>query len=278
MVVVVNASGVASLGCTVYDYHTLYKLARGHFAVARRSTPGPVPETPGIPLPPWRDPLARRTRRTARPPLDRDRIVDTALGIVDAEGIDGLTFRRLADALSVTPMSIYWHVADKAELLELVGHAVLAEVEMPVREGGWRDQLRDVHRSMFATFLRHPNTTDILVGRARFGPGGLALFERILSILLDAGFTPEAAFDAYQSTYLFTLGFMATSSRSTEFLEVQRQGLGYMLSLPEERFPSIRIVAPVIGRRPRDEQFEIALDVVIEGIAASLLGPGPAAD
>jgi AcrR family transcriptional regulator len=260
----------------MYDYHTMYKLARGNLTVARRSTPDPAPETPGLPLLPWRDPLARRTRRTARPPLDRGRIVDTALGIIDADGIDGLTFRRLADSLGVTPMSIYWHVADKAELLELVGHAVLAAVEVPARHGDWRDQLRDVHRSMFASLLRHPNTTDILVGRARFGPGGLALFERILSILLDAGFTPEAAFDAYQSTYLFTLGFMATSSRSQEFLDIQRQGLAYMLSLPVEQFPSIRAVAPVIGHRPRDEQFEIGLDVVIEGIAASLHRPGAA--
>jgi AcrR family transcriptional regulator len=241
-----------------------------------KATPGRA-EANDLPLPPWRDPLARRTRRTAREPLDRARIVAAALAIVDADGIDGLTFRRLADDLGVTPMSIYWHVADKAELLELVGHAVLAEVVIPARHGPWREQLRDVHRAMFDALLRHPNTADILVGRARFGPGGLALFERILSILLDAGCTPEAAFDAYQSTYLFTLGFMATSSRSPEFLEGQRQGLVYMLSLPAERFPSIRAVAPVIGRRPRDEQFEVGLDVVIEGIASRLVPGGATA-
>jgi len=230
-----------------------------------------------LPLPPWRGPLARRARRATRAPLDRTRIVETALRIVDAEGIERLTFRRLADDLGVTPMSIYWHVADKAELLELVGHAVLAEIVLPPREGDWREQLRDVHRAMFAALLRHPNTSDILIGRARFGPAGLALFERILSILPDAGCTPAAAFDAYLSTYLFSLGFMATSSRTPEFVEIQHQGLLYMLSLPEARFPSVRAVAPSIGRRSRDEQFEIGLEVVIEGIAASLVAP-PAPD
>jgi AcrR family transcriptional regulator len=242
--------------------------------MTRRQTDGPRDEAADLPLPPWRDPLARRTRRTTREPLDRSRIVAAALAIIDTDGIDGLTFRPLADSLGVTPMSIYWHVADKAELLELVGHAVLAEVVIPPRTGTWQEQLADVHRAMFAALLRHPNTADILIGRARFGPGGLALFERILSILLDAGCTPEAAFDAYQSTYLVTLGFMATSSRSPEFLAIQRQGLEYMLSLPVERFQSIRAVAPVIGRRPLDEQFEIALRVVIGGIAASLVGAG----
>jgi AcrR family transcriptional regulator len=201
--------------------------------------------------------------------------VRAALEIIDTGGVAALTFRRLADDLDVTPMSIYWHVADKTELLELVGHAVLAEITIPERRGTWREELMDVHRAMFAGFLRHPQTTDILVGRARFGAGGLGLFERILSILLDAGLTPEAAFDAYQSTYLFTLGFMATANRTPEFLEVQRAGLDYMRELPVERFPSIRAVAPVIGRRDLEAQFEIGMGVVIEGIAG-FLGPRPA--
>ena len=212
----------------------------------------------------------RRPRRAARPPLDREQIVDATLRIVDAEGAEALSLRRLAETLGVTPMSIYWHVRDKGELLELVGHAVFLEMEIPVTQGDWRAQLRDVHRSMFAGFLRHPNTADILIGRARFGPGGLALFERIVTILLGAGFSPESAWDAYQSLYVFTLGSMATASRTPDFREIQTQGLLYMLSLPADRFPSIRAVAPVIGGRSLDEQFEIGLDVQIEGIAARL--------
>ncbi|HYO41759.1 MAG TPA: TetR/AcrR family transcriptional regulator C-terminal domain-containing protein [Candidatus Limnocylindrales bacterium] len=227
-----------------------------------------------VPLPPWRTEVQRRAKRGPAPQLDRERIVARALEIIDADGIGALSLRRLADDLGVTPMSLYWHVADKAALLELVGHAVLAEIVLPERVGSWTDQLRDIHRAMFVSFLRHRNTTEILVGRARFGPGGLAAFERILAILLDAGFTPEAAFDAYQSLYLFTLGFMATSSRTPEFIAVQREGAEYMLTLPFERFPSIRAVTPVIGRRPLEDLFEIGLDVVIAGIAARL---GPAA-
>ncbi len=225
---------------------------------------------PAIPPPPWSGARISRATRAARPPLDRSQIVAAALGIVDAEGIDAVSLRRLAEALGVTPMSIYWHVRDKAELLELVGHAVLAEIQIPAAHGDWRAQLREVHRAMLAGFLRHPNTADILIGRARYGPGGLALFERILRILLGAGYSPEAAFDAYQSLYLFTLGFMATSSRTPEFREAQRQGVEYMQSLPAERFPSIRAVAPVIGRRSLEAQFEIGLDVQIAGIEARL--------
>lgn len=235
------------------------------------SVPTSAPSAEGaLPVPPWRTPVQRRAKRGPRPQLDRGRIVARALAIIDADGIAALSLRRLADDLGVTPMSLYWHVADKSELLELVGHAVLAEIVIPDRAGEWKDQLRDIHRAMLVSFLRHRNTTEILVGRARFGPGGLAAFERILAILLDAGFTPEAAFDAYQSLYLFTLGFMTMANRTPEFIEGQRQGALYMLTLPVETFPSIRAVTPVIGRRSPDEAFEIGLDVVIEGLASRL--------
>jgi len=108
---------------------------------------------PALPAPPWRTPVQRRARRGPRPQLDRERIVAAALRIVDAEGVPALSLRRLADDLGVTPMSLYWHVADKAELLELVGQAVLSEIELPARTGGWKEQLRDVHRAMLTTFL-----------------------------------------------------------------------------------------------------------------------------
>ena len=227
-------------------------------------------DVPTLPIPPWASDRRRQRQARERAPLDRARIVAAALGIVDADGIEGLSLRRLADDLGVSPMSLYWHVRDKAELLELVGQAVLAAIEIPAPRGDWREQLRDVHRAMFRGFLAHPRTGDLLIGRARYASGGLALFERILSILLGAGFPPETAFDAYQSLYLFMLGEMATSSRSPQFIDVQRQGVLYMHSLPADRFPSIGQVAPVIGRRSLEEQFEIGLDVEIEGIAARL--------
>jgi len=228
-----------------------------------------------LPAPPWRLTVPRRARRGAAPQLDRDRIVRRALDIVDAEGTGALSLRRLADDLGVTPMSLYWHVADKAELLELVGRKALAEIELPPRAGDWKEDLRAIHRALLAAFLRHPNAGELMIGRARFGAGGLAAFERILEILLGAGFTPESAFDAYDSLYLFTLGFMATSSRSPEFLQGQRDGWAYMLTLPEDRFPALRAVTPVIGRRSTEARFELALEVVVEGVATRLRGTAP---
>jgi TetR/AcrR family tetracycline transcriptional repressor len=231
----------------------------------------PAPEVAEIPAPPWAAMPARRAKRAARPPLDRDRIVAAALGIVDGEGVEALSLRRLADALGVTPMSIYWHVRDKAELLELVGTAVLAEIEIPPAHGNWRQQLTDLHRAMLVVLLKHPNALDVLIGRARYGPAGVTMFERLLTILLDAGLSPQAAFDAYMILYEYLLGFAAVANRTPEFREMQQQGVLYLLSLPPERFPSIVSVAPTIGRHAPEEQFEIGLAALVEGIAQKLL-------
>ena len=235
-----------------------------------RDTDGRI-DMPTLPPAPWREPPRPRRRRGSRPALDRERVVEAGLQIVDAEGVEALSFRRLAADLGVTPMAVYWHVQDKAELLDLIGERVLEAVDVPPAEGDWRTQLREVHRAMLGPLLEHPNAVELVIGRARFGPAGIALFERILSILRAAGFSPQATFDAYQSLYLFQLGFMATARRTPEFREVQRQGALYLRSLDPGHFPAIGEVAPVIGLRPLADQFEIGLGVVIEGIGAALL-------
>jgi TetR/AcrR family tetracycline transcriptional repressor len=229
--------------------------------------PDVVPGVAEVPPPPWAVQPARRAKRAAHPPLDRDRIVAAALGILDGEGVEALSLRRLADALGVTPMSIYWHVRDKAELLELVGQAVFAEIEIPPARGDWREQLTDLHRAMLVGLLKHPNALDVLIGRARYGAAGVTMFERLLTILLGAGLSPQTAFDAYMILYEYLLGFTAVANRAPEFREMQQQGVVYLLSLPAERFPSIATVAPTIGHRSLEEQFEIGLAVLIEGIS-----------
>jgi AcrR family transcriptional regulator len=232
-------------------------------------------DRPPLPPAPWREEPIRRRRRASHPGLDRERIVDAGLRLVDAEGVDALSLRRLAIELDVTPMAVYWHVRDKADLLDRIGERVLESVEVPPAEGDWRRQLRHVHVAMLGPLLEHPNAVELMVGRARFGPAGIALFERILAILRGAGLSPEAAFDAYQSLYLFQLGFTASARRSPEFRAVQAEGAGYLRSLDAGDWPAIAEVAPVIGARTLVEQYEVGLAVVIEGIGAALLREPP---
>ena len=225
-----------------------------------------------LPPLPWRLAPTHRRSRASRTALDRERIVDAALRIVDADGVDALSLRRLATDLDVTPMAIYWYVADKSELMDRVGERVLDSIEVPPPRGDWQTQLRDVHIAMLRPLLEHPNAVELMVGRARYGRAGIALFEWILSILSGgAGLTPEQAFDAYQSLYQFQLGFTAMARRSPEFRAAQAQGVGYLRALDPSAFPSIAAVAPVIGRRSLEEQYVLGIEVVIAGIEASMV-------
>lgn len=230
-------------------------------------TAGPV----AAPPPPWRRASPSRRRRGPGPALDRDRVVGAALGLVDREGVAALSLRRLAAELGVTPMAVYWHVRDKAELLDLIGERLFEMVEVPPAAGGWRAQLRAIHRAMLVPLLEHPDAVGLMVGRARFGPAGIALFERILSVLLGAGLAPEAALAAYQSLYLFQLGFAATAHRSPAFRAVQAEGAAYLRSLDPAQFPAIATVSPSIGPGSLEEQYAAGLEVVLAGIAATLV-------
>ncbi len=230
-------------------------------------TAGPV----AAPPPPWRRASPSRRRRGPGPALDRDRVVGAALGLVDREGVAALSLRRLAAELGVTPMAVYWHVRDKAELLDLIGERLFEMVEVPPAAGGWRAQLRAIHRAMLVPLLEHPDAVGLMVGRARFGPAGIALFERILSVLLGAGLAPGAALAAYQSLYLFQLGFAATAHRSPAFRAVQVEGAAYLRSLDPAQFPAIATVSPSIGPGSLEEQYAAGLEVVLAGIAATLV-------
>lgn len=109
---------------------------------------------PVIPSPPWnrvppRGPIRRRD------PLNREAIVGGAIRILDTDGLDGFTMRRVAEALGTGPASLYWHVGSKDGLLDLVFDEVIGEQHVPDADPGhWQEQFKDVARTMHATILR----------------------------------------------------------------------------------------------------------------------------
>lgn len=112
---------------------------------------------------PWnRVPPRSSIRR--RDPLNRKAIVDAA--ILDVDGLDGFTMRRVAEALGTGPASLYWHVGSKDSLLDLVFDEVVGEQDIPDADPGrWQEQLKDVARMMRVTILRHRDIVRISIGR-----------------------------------------------------------------------------------------------------------------
>jgi TetR/AcrR family tetracycline transcriptional repressor len=119
--------------------------------------------------------------------------VRAALETLDEAGLDGLTMRRLADRLGVQSPSLYWHVHDKDELLSLIADAICGEIEPPDPSLPWVAQLEAVAWEYRRVLSRRRDSALVLANTPPVGPNRLRLAERMLAVLVDAGFTPAVA-------------------------------------------------------------------------------------
>ena len=125
--------------------------------------------------------------------MQRDRIVQRALEIADAEGLDAVSFRRLAADFGVTPMALYRHVSDRDDLLTAMTDLVLAEIGLPnENHDDWVQTLREVLRSAVAAYTRHP-AARALSSAGRWSVRSLILTESLIQLLTAAGFTAREA-------------------------------------------------------------------------------------
>ncbi|GAA4608271.1 TetR/AcrR family transcriptional regulator [Actinoallomurus liliacearum] len=155
------------------------------------------------------DPLANSvwTRpprsRGAQPTLSREQIVRTAIELLDEKGLDGLSMRRLGSRLAAGATSAYWYVATKDELLELVLDEVMGEIEVPeVGAADWRTAAAALAHGLRAMILRHPWVAGLFGVRPAMGPNAMRMSDRMVGVLIAAGFTGMPV--AYASSLLMS--------------------------------------------------------------------------
>ncbi|WP_199922659.1 TetR/AcrR family transcriptional regulator [Streptomyces sp. NRRL S-87] len=136
-----------------------------------------------------------RMARPRKPLLSRDRIVETAGALVDAEGLEALSTRRLAAALGVSGPSLYNHFRTKDEILDAVADAVSARVDLSVFEDGrdWREALHDWAVSYRRALADHPNIVPVLARGPGRRPAGLRVADAVFGAMTDAGWPPAQA-------------------------------------------------------------------------------------
>jgi AcrR family transcriptional regulator len=209
-----------------------------------------------------------------REPLTRDRIVRTAMSIVDDEGLDALNMRRLADELGTGPASLYAHVANKDELLQLLVDLAVAGHEIPHPDPDrWQEQVKEVVRGIRAGLGAHRDLARACLGRIPSGPEAMVNVERFLAILVAAGLPRQVV--AYS---VDILALYATTTAYEESLYAARddedpaayieEAHAYFRGLPREQFPLTADLAPELTRCEGDERFEFGLDALVRGIAA----------
>lgn len=177
--------------------------------------------TPGGPQPTRRDTTANSgARRGPRPGLTVDAVVDSAITVADAEGLEAATMRRVAETLGVAPMTIYTYVPGKAELLDLMLDTLYARMPRTDSTGQpWQDRVAAVAEENLALFRAHPWAATVTTGRPPLGPGLLAKYEHELRAFDDTDLD-DVVRDA-ALTYL--LDFVRAAVRTaTEVLTARR--------------------------------------------------------
>lgn len=231
----------------------------------------------GQPLPPFPWQQHERPART-REPLTREAIVNAALRVLDAEGFDALSMRRVAQELNTGAASLYAHVTNKDQLVDLMLDRVYAEFDVPDADPGrWQDQVKDIVRSGLRVLLAHPGLARASLAGIPMGPNGLLLTERCLAVLRAGGLPDHVASYAGEliGQYISVSAIEREAARErfplddpAQVQEFSRQFRAYLESLPPHQFPNLTAMAgPLTAMPGEDERFELGLDILVRGLA-----------
>ncbi|HEX4559324.1 MAG TPA: TetR/AcrR family transcriptional regulator C-terminal domain-containing protein [Mycobacterium sp.] len=212
--------------------------------------------------------------------INRSLILQTALRIIDRDGVEGLSMRRLSDAVGRDPTVVYRHVPNKAAVLDGVVEIVLAQLAVDTADADWAAQLRIVAHEFRRLALTHPNVVPLMVTRplatplGQRPPGMLRPLEDILTLLTSAGFAGADALHIYRVLFGYLHGHILDDlqeivERPEETDDVLRLGLH---RLPITEFPQVRALAPVFASYDGAAELDRGLDILLPGLAADLPG------
>ena len=236
------------------------------------------------------------SRRSDQPGgLDRERITDATVRLLDAEGLSRFSMRRLAAQLDVTAMSVYWYVDTKEDLLELALDAALGELALPPVDaaGDWRDQLRLLATEYRAVLVRHPWMSSLAGMFLNIGPHAVNLARTLRRVVDRTGLPPHERAGAISAVFQFVYGFGTIEGQfirrcSTAGMAQDEYVHEAMRSIDErpEATQALRDSTGVVGAAwqsgesvaaMREREFVFALDLLVAGIeamVARVAGPG----
>src|SRR3954447_6750685 len=221
--------------------------------------------------------------------LNERRIAETALELVDAEGVDGLSMRKLAAALDASPMSLYTYYPDREAVLEALTQLVLAEVEVPDEDLDWRETIRQIMRSIRRVGLRHPHVAPLINRFPPRTPDALAFVEAGFRAFRRAGFDDVSTARCYRALAVYSMGTFDVEL-SGYFDQHPRpprpapppppppagQPGTDSLAAPsmERHLPNLARIGPALAGQDDGTEFEYGLELLLTGFAAAMGAAG----
>ena len=208
--------------------------------------------------------------------LTRKAVVDRAMQLADTAGLDGLTIRKLAQELGVTPMALYWHFRSKDELLDGLAERLWSEIDVDVDEAApWPDQLRGLLESLLQVLRAHSAAAGLLLVHSETqNEFFLRATETTLDVLRKAGFDSRYASEIARSTLWTGITLVMseagiTSLDADDRTELQRRKQVVFATLPTARYPRlVECAAPMTACDDPDFHYELGVSVFIAGVQA----------
>lgn len=223
--------------------------------------------------------MAQDPRHPSAPPLSKDAIAEAGLAVLERDGLDGLSMRKVAAELDVRAASLYWHVRDKQDLLDLLADALLRDMDMNWSGDDWRERMRGAARCYRRCITSHRDAIRVLAGRFTAGPNTLRAMELVLSTLRDAGFSKgDAAHGLYLIMVAYVQGFVsqetapmnaAEASGATPEQAMERLA-GEIAAQPRDLYPNIQDNIDKLTMLNLDSRFEFGLERILDGMAQRL--------
>jgi TetR/AcrR family tetracycline transcriptional repressor len=198
-----------------------------------------------------------------------------ALALADAEGVDKLTMRRLANTLGVTPMALYWHYPSKDELLDAMAASVFERIDRSLDPTTtWQEQLRELLGSVLDALRAHPPVARLVSTRTVSTAEALDTTEVLLDIMRRAGFSPTQATQIARHALSTVANLVGAPpgvvvGEGANDRNTRRRARDLLTSLPPERYPRLREAAAPISEGVRPDAYTtFGLDLLLAGIEA----------
>jgi AcrR family transcriptional regulator len=217
------------------------------------------------------------TSSSKRVPLSRERVLLAAVAVADAQGYDSLTIRSLATHLGVQPMALYYHVANKAAILDGILDLVFAEIEIPSREGEWRTEMARRAHSARSALGRHPWAIVLLQSGTAPGPATLRHHEAVIGTLRGAGFSVAETAHAFAllDSYIYGFALSEAALPINGPRTVAEVAAAMVEKHPLDDYPHLAEFSTEHIMQPGYDfgsEFEFGLELILDGLARTIGG------